>query len=516
MIYVVLGQTASGKTSLVTSLARKLKLPLINADAFQIYEDFNIASAKPSPLELENVEYNFISNISPLKPFSIKNYQQEVRNLIDKYTLQGRDIIISGGSFLYVKAALFSYNLENEEIDVEKIKELEDKTLEELVEILKKEDIDTYNNIDLKNKRRVVRAVYMSLIGHKKSSLISNEKPKLLYPCKFFNIDIETSILNERINQRVEEMFNLGIVKEVDSLLQKYPSDIQAFKGIGYRQFIEGYKENKTIEQIKEDIKIATRQYAKRQRTFLRHQFANLNTLKADEIEKYITYDVNRRIRNKASIEKNVLPLLENMKILVVGLGGVGSILVQGLVRLGVFKVRIIDKDVVDISNLNRQISYDLSDIGEKKAISLKKHLLKLDPLLEIETIDDFYKDEYIDSSIDFVFDCIDDVKAKCNLIQNCLAKNIPFICATGSGLRKKANMFYYGKLSDTSEPLAKAIKKELKNRNFFDFDKINVTYSKEIPQKRITSYIGSNVISPNSQGLFLLSSLLEFIEFKK
>ena len=109
MIYVILGQTASGKTNLACKLARKFNIPLINADAFQVYDKLDIGSAKPSKEELDGIEYHMISNISLETNYNVKLYQQEVRKLLDGYLLENRDVILSGGSFLYVKAALFNY-----------------------------------------------------------------------------------------------------------------------------------------------------------------------------------------------------------------------------------------------------------------------------------------------------------------------------------------------------------------------------------------------------------------------
>lgn len=500
MIYVILGQTASGKTNLVCKLARELKLPVINADAFQIYDKLDIGSAKPTKEEMEGIDFNLVGNVPLTCNYSVKEYQQQARELIDKYISQGKDIILSGGSFLYVKAALFNYEFQEEEKD----DSLEELSNDELFNMLEKLDYQTSLVIDKNNKRRLVRAVNMAKNGIKKS-----EKPisnKLLYPCKFFNIEISNDEINSRINQRVDIMFENGLLNEVKNLINEYDSSLHAFKGIGYKQVIDDLRMKKVEKDMIEDVKLATRQYAKRQRTFLRHQFPNIISLKSNDIYDYISYDVNRRLRNKASISPICLNNIENKNVLVVGVGGVGSITVSSLVRLGVKNITIIDKDIVDVSNLNRQILYVKKDIGINKVDACKNHLLELDPYLNIKTICDFYKDEYISNDIDFVFDCIDDSIAKASLAIYCLKNNIPFISATGSGLRLDSTKYVIGNLALTGEPLAKAYKKSLLKENFSDFNKIVVAYSKEIPQKRITSYIGSNVSCPNSEGLALIS----------
>ena len=501
MIYVILGQTASGKTSLVCKLARSLNLPVINADAFQIYDKLNIGSAKPSKTEMEGIDFNLVGSVPLTCSYSVKEYQLQARQLIEKYIKQGKDIILSGGSFLYVKAALFNYEFNDEEIKDDSLEQLSN---EELFKLLEEIDYQTSLVIDKNNKRRLVRAINMAKNGTKKSSKpISN---KLLYPCKFFNIEISNEEINSRINQRVDIMFENGLLQEVKDLISEYDPSLHAFKGIGYKQVIDDLKMKKVEKDMIEDVKLATRQYAKRQRTFLRHQFPNIINLKSDDIYDYVYYDVNRRLRNKASISPICLNNIEKKNVLIVGVGGVGSITASALVRLGVRNITIIDKDVVDVSNLNRQILYVKKDIGLNKVDACKNHLLELDPYLNIKTICDFYKDEYITSSIDFVFDCIDDSPSKASLALYCLKNNIQFISATGSGLRLDSTKYVIGNLSLTGEPLAKAYKKALLKQGFSSFEKIVVAYSKEIPQKRITSYVGSNIACPNSEGLSLIS----------
>lgn len=505
MIYVILGQTASGKTSLASKLAKELNLPIINADAFQIYDKLDIGSAKPTLEEMEGVDFNLVGTCSILNDYSVKQFQIQARQLIDKYILQGKDIIISGGTFLYVKAALFNYEFENEEID----ETLENLSNQELFKMLEELDYQTSLVIDKNNKRRLVRAVNMAKNGIKKSSKHIDNVP--IYPCKFFNIEISNEDINSNINKRVEIMFENGLVNEVKELISNYPSSLHAFKGIGYKQVIEGLKENKTEKEMIEEVSLATRQYAKRQRTFLRHQFPNIINLTKDKIYEYVKYDVNRRLRNKASINPICLNNIEKQNVLVVGVGGVGSITCSSLVRLGVNNLTIIDKDVVDVSNLNRQILYTRKDIGLKKVEACKNKLLELDEFLNINPIFDFYNNDLVDSKITFVIDCIDDCKSKAELALYCLNHNIPFISATGSGLRLDSSKYCLGSLADTGEPLAKAYKKELLKRGFSDFKQIKVAYSREVPQKRITSYVGSNVVCPNGEGLAIISYFIAF-----
>ena len=507
MIYVILGQTASGKTNLACKLARKFNIPLINADAFQVYDKLDIGSAKPSKEELDGIEYHMISNISLETNYNVKLYQQEVRKLLDGYLLENRDVILSGGSFLYVKAALFNYvfTSENEDLNLE----FEKYNIEELQKILYDIDPKSYENIDINNKRRLVRAIVLAKQGN---PIYQNKNgDELIYPAKFFNIDISTQEINSRIDIRVEKMFELGLLDEVKSLLKNYPKDIQAFKAIGYKEIIAGLNDNLSKEDMIKQVQQNTRQYAKRQRTFLRHQFPNIITLSSQDIYNYICIDIERKIRNRASISSCVLSKLEKMKIAVVGLGGVGSIVSTSLIRLGAFKLVLIDKDKIEASNLNRQIVYNSLDIGLDKVNACKEHLLKIDPYAQIVALN---KEVEVDdiSNCDFVFDCIDDVNSKAIIAKYCLENNIGFISATGTGLRKDASKIKIGTLDMIGEPLAKAYKKALKEIEITDFSSINVAYSTEQASKRLTSYIGSNVLVPNSLGLSLVSFFINYL----
>lgn len=502
MIYVILGQTASGKSDLAIRLARELNLPLIGADAFQVYKEFNIGSAKPTKKELEGIEYYLIDDRSVSAPLNVKEYQEEGRKLLDKFQAEGRDVILCGGTFLYVRALLFPYEFTSEETPDDGLDNLKE---EELLSILEKEDPETYKVIDRHNLRRVIRAIRIAKSGKKKSDIVQKmEKP--LYPCRFFAIDIDRDEGNARIDARVDKMMKAGLIEETSALIKKFDASLSSFQAIGYKEVIAGLKGGEKEEDIASDIKQDTKQYAKRQRTFLRHQFPALIVLKAPEIFDYIVYDAARRRRNKVSLPPEVLSKIERSHVVLVGVGGVGSIVADGLVRLGVSHLTLIDMDKVDASNMNRQILYTSEDVGKNKAEQAKKHLLEIDPLASVQSICAKYEESQVGPDTDFIFDCIDDVPSKTKLIIYAQSRSIPCVSATGSGLRKDATKFKVGHLTDTGEPLAKALKKELAAEGFEHFEKVNVAYSSETPEKRQGKEIGSNFLAPNSEGLALLT----------
>jgi len=507
MIYAILGQTASGKTDLAIKLAKKLNLPLIGCDVYQMYKELNIGSAKPTPEELEGVEYRLIDSDSINHKLSVKEYQIRARRIIDEYTLQGRDVIVSGGTLMYLRAVIYPYKFKDErERDDSKY---ENFTNSELYQKLLQEDKLTAEVLNVNNRRRIIRALQICETGTKKSDIVKKPK-KLVYPIKIFVIDVDKEVGNQRIKERVYKMFDAGLVKETEMLMKNYDTGLPGFDAIGYKELIHREENNMSLEETKERIVINTRQYAKRQRTFLRNQFKDVHTGTAKDIYDYVVMDFARRSRNKGSLGLEFLSKIERINATVVGIGGVGSILADALVRIGVNSVTIIDRDIVDASNLNRQIAYTAVDIGKPKAEILKKRLLQIDPMANVYSYYDKYKDELIATDCDVIFDCVDDVDAKVSICMMGRAEQIPVIHATGSGLRRDATKFRMGSLKDTGEPLAKKFKKALKEKHVEDLENVKVTYSSEIRVKRRDRVLGSNVLVPNAEGLAMLSYFIK------
>ena len=136
MIYVILGTTASGKTDLAIRLAKEFSMPLISCDAYQVYKEFELGTACPRDEELEGIDHHFFKDYSIDDPIDVKKYQKEVRKLLDEYLEKGQDVILSGGTFLYVRAALFSYEFPDEEEN----NTYDSYSDEELYEMLKNKD----------------------------------------------------------------------------------------------------------------------------------------------------------------------------------------------------------------------------------------------------------------------------------------------------------------------------------------------------------------------------------------
>ena len=273
MIYVIVGPTGSGKTSIACQISDKYHLPIVNADAFQIYQDMNIGTAKIEKSDPLYQKHYLIDIINPSQTYSVKQYREDFNKIFPQLLQSNKDIIICGGTGLYIRAALYDYQFpEEEEIDTSKY---DDFSNEELHQMLEKVDPNSAQTIHMNNRKRVIRALaFAENGGLTKSENIAKQEHKLR-----FN-DVEILFLNpnredlyQHINNRVDEMFENGLVEEVKKLLKKYQFSLTAYQAIGYKEVIDYLNGQTTLEECKELIKKRSRNYAKRQVTFFKHQF---------------------------------------------------------------------------------------------------------------------------------------------------------------------------------------------------------------------------------------------------
>ena len=195
---------------------------------------------------------------------------------------------------------------------------------------------------------------------------------------------------------------------------------------------------------------------------------------------------LNQFSRTELLIKSEGIEKLKNSKIAVFGIGGVGSFVVEGLVRAGVGNFVLIDDDKICLTNLNRQIIATRKTIGKYKVDVAKERILEINPDAKVETYQEFYmpdsKTNIINEEIDYVVDCVDTVTAKIEIIEQCKKLNIPVISSMGTGNKLDPSRFEITDIFKTSIcPLAKVMRKELKKRNI---DNLKVIYSKEEPIK--------------------------------
>ena len=288
MIYVIMGPTCSGKTELANYLIDKLDCEAINFDAFQIYKDMNIGTAKIESSDPHYKRYHLLDIVEPNKTFSVMEYQslcrKELDTLLDKYN----DVVLVGGTGLYVRAALYDYVFNKEEnVDTSRY---DNYSNEELHNRLAKLDPDEASKIHVNNRKRLIRAlILMDNIHKSKSELLSTQEHKPIYKdIRFIFISPNRDELYENINKRVIKMMESGLVDEVKELLNKYDLSLTATQGIGYKEVISFINKEIDYDECVALIQKRTRNYAKRQVTFFKNQFECETYLSIEEAKKYI------------------------------------------------------------------------------------------------------------------------------------------------------------------------------------------------------------------------------------
>ena len=285
MIYVIVGPTCSGKTSAAISLSEKLNAPIINGDAFQVYKDMDIGTSKISKNDPAYSKHYLLDIITPDKTFSVMEYQKLARKTLDKLLKEHENVIIVGGTGLYIKALLYDYEfLEEEPHDNSDLESMDNESLFKMLESL---DPIEATKIHMHNRKRLIRAI--SLIRNnnvKKSELISKQNHEIIYPIntlKMLFISPDRNLLYENINERVNYMIKDGLVDEVKSLLKKYDLSLTARQAIGYKEIIAYLNNELSLDDAIALIQKRTRNYAKRQVTFFKNQFDHLETVSSKE-----------------------------------------------------------------------------------------------------------------------------------------------------------------------------------------------------------------------------------------
>ena len=273
MLLVIVGPTGSGKTDAALKLADFYRAPIINADAFQIYQEMDIGTAKVERGSEEYKKHYLLDIVKPNQSYSVKEYQDDFRKVFAELKKQYQNIIVVGGTGLYIKAALYDYAFEDEEET--DVSDLEALSNEELADILNKLDPKAFETIHMNNRKRVIRAIQIARTHDmNKSESINQQEHKLVIDdeVRFLFLNPERQALYENINKRVDIMFEEGLLDEVKGLLNKYELSRTAKAAIGYKEVIDFLDNKCSLEECKELIKKRTRNYAKRQVTFFKHQ----------------------------------------------------------------------------------------------------------------------------------------------------------------------------------------------------------------------------------------------------
>lgn len=269
MIIVITGPTGVGKTKLSISLAKKYNAEIINGDAIQVYKGLDIGSAKVSKEEMDGVVHHLFDIREVWEDYSIFNYQNDCRELIEDIISRGKNVIIVGGTGLYIKSALYDYTLNMDESNnVDKSYDGVDTLV--LYDRLKSLDKDI--DIDRNNRRRIIRALNYYLTYNKSISENKNGD-KLLYDSIFIGLTTDRDILYDRINKRVDSMIDNGLLNEVKYFYDNNMRYKPLLGGIGYKELFSYYDGEISLDDAVELIKRNSRRYAKRQYTFFNNQF---------------------------------------------------------------------------------------------------------------------------------------------------------------------------------------------------------------------------------------------------
>lgn len=264
-IIVIAGPTASGKSNIAVSLAKKINGYIINADSRQVYEELKIGTAQPVPDYTENdtwyidgIKHFLYGYKSPKDNFNISIYQKDVQKVLDSQ--EGIPILV-GGTGLYIDCIVYNYNLKDENIDNTFREHLSSLSVQELKDLIPENILKSLNESDSNNPRRLIRIIERNQQRDEKTEPLKNI---------YFVIDIPKEELKKRIQKRIDLMFDNGLEKEVKDLFNSYNPSLPSFNTIGYQEFRGYFEKEKTLEEVKSEILNHTLQYAKRQRTWFR------------------------------------------------------------------------------------------------------------------------------------------------------------------------------------------------------------------------------------------------------
>ena len=267
MITVIVGPTAVGKSKLAIELAKRMNAEIISGDSVQVYKHLDIGSAKITVDEQEGIVHHLIDVYDLETPYSVADFQREVRAKIKEIEARGHSVIICGGTGFYLKAALFNYVFEHQGRQLDFESSLQEKTNEELYHWLQDIDPESAAKFHPNNRVRVLRALgYYLQTGEVISKESSKDEP--LYDAVFIGLSMERELLYNRINQRVDQMMSQGLLQEVEGLMASQ-EHIQA---IGYNELFDYLNGLTSLDEAVELIKQHSRQLAKRQWTWFRNQ----------------------------------------------------------------------------------------------------------------------------------------------------------------------------------------------------------------------------------------------------
>lgn len=263
-----MGSTASGKSDLAIQLAKQFNGEIISCDSVQVYRTLDIGSAKIT--DDEGIVHHLIDILDVDEEFNVMMFQTLARQKIEEITSRGKLPICVGGTGFYIKALLYDYQFSEEETQYD----FSHLTNQQLHEELQQRDPLQAQKIHVNNRKRLLRIFQqMESSQQSRSELLEKQSQTMLYDAQIYYLMTERETLMNRINDRVDLMFEAGLVQEVDQVTKGGTLfGYQSLSAIGYKEFREYYENNASLEEVKEKIKTNTRRFSKRQMTWFRHQ----------------------------------------------------------------------------------------------------------------------------------------------------------------------------------------------------------------------------------------------------
>ena len=276
-VIIIYGPTAVGKSAIAVKLAKLINGEIISADSMQIYREMDIGTAKVTKEEADGIKHYLVDVVNPDEVFNVTKYKEMAEAAIEEILAKGKTPVIVGGTGLYVSSLINGIEFAEVGEDVEYREQMtvlaEEKGAEYLHNELRKVDPDAADAIEMNNIRRVVRALEIfKLTGKTKTQLDIESRKEVKYDYRVYGIDTPREELYNRINVRVDKMFEEGLLDEVKYVNEKYKISSTAIQGLGYKEVIEYIDGKVTYDEMIEKLKMETRRYAKRQLTWFRRE----------------------------------------------------------------------------------------------------------------------------------------------------------------------------------------------------------------------------------------------------
>lgn len=278
-LIIITGPTAVGKTAISIMLAKELRGEIISADSMQIYRGMDIGTAKVTPEEMDGIKHYLIDELDPAEEFNVARFQKMAKAALEEIYSRGKIPIIAGGTGFYIQAVLYDVDFVENDGDDAYRKELwalaDTKGPAYLYDLLLKTDREAAGSIHENNIKRVIRALEYH---HQTGRLISqhNEEQRQKespYDFLYFVLTDDRQLLYERIEKRVSQMMEAGLLSEVRALIEKgCTRDMVSMQGIGYQEFFDYFEGKITLQEAVEKLCLDTRHFAKRQLTWFKRE----------------------------------------------------------------------------------------------------------------------------------------------------------------------------------------------------------------------------------------------------